>query len=373
VNDRHKSTAVLFVGLASIVIAAAYLGSLGPNTIDRSVVNALVRLILAIGLSTFVGLSGVFSFGHMAFMAVGAYSTAVLTMSPIQKQLQLPDLPGSLGTWHASPIPAVLVGGVVAAIFALVVAVPLMRLNGLTASLATVALLITMRVVNQNWETFTRGTPGLIVDAPSPSKEAILAWTLVLLLVAIVFRRGSLGRRLAASREDEPSARSLGIRVWWERGVAWVLSAFIVGVGGGLFVLYFGNINPDSFYISITFTVLAMLVVGGLTTISGAVVGVVVVTAVLELLRQVERGLSIGPWTLPTRSGMSELGLAVVLLAMLVVRPDGLVRSELFIARVRAKPARRPAAVDDPPPADPDVAAIDAGFPDDALQKRGVT
>ena len=80
--------------------------------------------------------------------------------------------------------------------------------------------------------------------------------------------------------------------------MAWVLSAFIVGVGGGLFVLYFGNINPDSFYISITFTVLAMLVVGGLTSVSGAVVGVIVVTAVLELLRQVERGLSIGPWTL---------------------------------------------------------------------------
>ena len=171
-SGRLRSTAVLFVGLAAIVVAATYLGSLGPNTIDRSVVNALVRLILAIGLSTFVGLSGVFSFGHMAFMAVGAYTTAVLTMSPIQKQLQLPDLPGSLGTWHVAPIAAVIVGGLVAAIFALFVAVPLMRLSGLTASLATVALLITMRVVNQNWETFTRGTPGLIVDAPAPERAA---------------------------------------------------------------------------------------------------------------------------------------------------------------------------------------------------------
>jgi branched-chain amino acid transport system permease protein len=239
-----------------------------------------------------------------------------------------------------------------------------MRLNGLTASLATVALLITMRVVNQNWETFTRGTKGVIVDAPEPSKEAILAWALVLLLVAVVFRRSALGRRLAASREDEPSARSLGIRVWWERGVAWVLSAFVVGVGGGLFVLYFGNINPDSFYISITFTLLAMLVVGGLTSISGAVVGVIVVTAVLELLRQVERGLSIGPWTLPTRSGMSELGLAIVLLVMLVVRPDGLVPNELFISRSRTRPATPPAPAPDRPRVDPDL---------DALENRGVT
>ncbi|HET9665953.1 MAG TPA: hypothetical protein VFP09_04330, partial [Desertimonas sp.] len=124
---------------------------------------------------------------------------------------------------------------------------------------------------------------------------------------------------------------------------------------------------------SITFTVLAMLVVGGLTSISGAVVGVVVVTAVLELLRQVERGLSIGPWTLPTRSGMSELGLAIVLLAMLIVRPDGLVPFELFISRPRADPATPAAAAPDPPRADSDVAGTHAGLRDDALQNRGMT
>jgi branched-chain amino acid transport system permease protein len=247
------------------------------------------------------------------------------------------------------------VGGLLAAAFSALVAVPLMRLSGLTASLATVALLITMRVVNQNWETFTRGTPGLIVDAASPSKEAILLWALIMLLMTLVFRQSSLGRRLAASREDEPSAHSLGIRVWWERGVAWVLSAFVVGIGGGLFVLYFGNINPDSFYISITFTVLAMLVVGGLTSVSGAVVGVAVVTAILEVLRHVERGGAVGPWTPPSRPGMSELGLAVALVVILVLRPEGLVPKELFAwARTSAPDIA----------ADPGAPAVDDELPD---------
>ncbi len=172
-----------------------------------------------------------------------------------------------------------------------------------------------------------------------------------MLLVAVVFRQSALGRRLAASREDEPSARSLGIRVWSERGVAWVLSAFVVGIGGGLFVLYFGNINPDSFYITITFTVLAMLVVGGLTSVSGAVVGVTVVTAILEVLRHLERGGSVGPWTPPSRPGMSELGLAVALVVILVLRPEGLVPNELFAwARTNAPDI----AADPGPPVDAD-------------------
>ena len=328
-GSRLRWAIGLYTVLAAIVVAAMYLGSLGSTTIDRAVVNALIALILVLGLSSFVGASGVFSFGHMAFMAVGAYVTAMLSMSPEQKGLQLADLPGSLATWHVNPLLAVIVGALVAALFAAVVAVPLMRLSGLTASLATVALLITMRVVFQNWETFTRGTRGLILDSKAPSKEVVLVAALLVLGVAVAFRFSSIGRRLAASREDEPSARSLGIRVWWERGVAWVLSAFMVGVGGGLFALYFRNISPDSFYIAITFTVLAMLVIGGLKSVSGAVIGTLVVTAALELLRQVERGWTIAGVTIPSRLGMSELGLAVVLLLILIVRPDGLVPGEL--------------------------------------------
>jgi branched-chain amino acid transport system permease protein len=351
-SGRLRWALGLYAALAAIVIAATYLGSLGSTTIDRAVVNALIALILVLGLSTFVGASGVFSFGHMAFMAIGAYITAILTMSPQQKRLQLPDLPGPIGSWHVNPLLAVLIGALGAALFAAVVAIPLMRLSGLTASLATVALLITMRVIFQNWETYTRGTRGLILDSKSPSREVVLVAALLLLAVAVAFRFSAVGRRLGASREDEASARSLGIRVWWERGLAWVLSAFMVGIAGGLFALYFRNISPDSFYIAITFTVLAMLVIGGLKSVSGAVIGTVVVTGVLELLRQIERGWTIAGVKLPSRLGMSELGLAVVLLVILIVRPDGLVPHELRWPRGRASrasppDATAPRAVDD--------------------------
>lgn len=344
----------LFAVLAALIVASTYLGSLGSPTIDRAVVNGSITLVLVLGVSTFVGTSGVFSFGHLAFAAIGAFTTSVLATTTAQKQVQLPDLPGLIGDWQVNPVLAVLLGGIVAAVFALVVAIPLMRLSGLTASLATVALLITVRVALQNWETFTRGTRGVIIDAPSPSREQVLAWVLVALAMTVAFRVAPVGRRLAGSREDEPAARSFGIRVWSERGVAWVLSAFVTALGGGLFALFFRNINPDTFYISLTFTVLAMLVIGGLKTVSGAVVGSIVVTAVLEVLRQIERGWTIRSWKIPSRTGMSELGLAVVLLLILILRPDGLVDRELWPRRRRT--ATRRATVDDERPAAAEVA-----------------
>lgn len=313
----------LLLALWALVIVAVVIGSLGGTTTDSATVNGMILLILAVGLSTFVGNSGVFSFGHAAFMGLGAYATAVLTMSDVQQRLQLGDLPPAVGGLLVDPRVAVAVSALLAALLALLLSVPLMRLSGLTASLATVAVLITTRVVFQNLETYTRGTRGLILDAPRPATLEILLWALVVIAVALAFKRSAAGIRLAASREDEFAARSVGIRVWWERGLAFVLSAAIAGAGGGLFALYFGSLNPDTFYLDITFTIVAMLVIGGFTSLSGAVVGSITLTVVLELLRQVERGL--------VRPGLTEVAVAVVLLVLLVARPAGITRGrELF-------------------------------------------
>jgi branched-chain amino acid transport system permease protein len=288
-------------------------------------------------------------------MAIGAYTTAILTTSERQKHLQLRELPSSLATAHVHPVAAVLISGGCAAAFALVLTIPLMRLNGLTASLATVAVLITIRVVLQNWDRYTRGTRGLILDGDQPGRNTVLLWALAAITAAFFFRQSRFGVRLAASREDEVAARSVGIRVWWERGMSFVLSAFIVAVGGSLFAMYFHSINPDSFYLTITFNVLAMLVVGGLTSLSGAVVGTIVVSTILESLRKVERGATVFGWKIPSRSGTTEVALALVLLAILVLRPEGLTRGrELrWPRRWPSRPGRGP----DPDGAPSDPAA----------------
>lgn len=323
-SKRLLQMGILAALLCGIVVLAAALGTMGGPRTDRATGTALIMLLIVVGLKIFIGDSGVFSFGHIAFMGVGAYTTAMVTMSPVQRSFQLPDLPGPLADLQLSGLEAALLSGAVAAVVASIVAVPMLRLSGLTASLATVAILIVFRSVFHNAETFTRGSSGLIIDATAPTIDTLTVWACAGIVVALLFRHSRTGLRLASSREDEVAARALGVRVWSERGVAFALSAFVVGVAGSLYAQYFGSINPESFFISLTFTTIAMLVVGGLTSVSGAVVGTLVITVAVELLRNVERGVLIAGWEVPSRSGLAEVGLAVVLLVVLLTRPAGI-------------------------------------------------
>lgn len=310
--------------LSVMVLVATGLGLQGGTALDQATYEMLIMLVLVVGLYTFVGISGIFSFGHIALMGVGGYAAAIVSMSEVQQRIQLEDLPPFIGDLQLGVWPAVALAAAVTAFVGLIVALPLMRLSGLTASLATVALLIATRVVFQNWEPYTRGTRGLILDATRPSLAALLAAALGSILVAFLFRWSPAGRRLAASREDEAAARAIGVRIWSERGAAWLLSALTVGAAGALYALHFRNISPDSFYLSLTFASLAMLVVGGLKSLSGAVVGTIALSAVLELFRAAERGVEIGSFRTPSRPGLTEFGLAAVLLAVLIWRPRGL-------------------------------------------------
>jgi branched-chain amino acid transport system permease protein len=348
-----RRTAALAGVLCLLVVAATLLGDAGTPRLARATGTALIMLVLVVGLSIFVGGSGIFSFGHLAFMGVGAYTTAIVTMSPTQKAFQLPGLPSWLASVQLGGVTAALLSGLVATAFAALVSVPVMRLSGLTASLATVAVLIAMHSVFQNWDAVTRGSAGIILDSEPPSTSGLLLWACLAVVAAVVFRQSRIGMRLAASREDEVAARALGIRVWWERGLAFAASAFVVGVAGSLFAQYFGSLNPESFYLTLTFTAIAMLVVGGLTSVSGAVVGTIVLSVVLELLRAVERGVTIGGWAVPHRSGLTEVGLAVVLLVVLILLPAGITGGReldpLAAVRVRRRrPARQPSPVDSP-------------------------
>ena len=275
-------------------------------------------------------------------------------MSSGAEAFQLATSRGAAGP-AAVGAPAALLSRALRAAFAVVVAIPLMRLSGLTASLATVAVLIAMHGVFRNWERFTRGSAGSILDTESPSLATLVVWAARPSSPASCSGSPGSGLRLAASREDEVAARAAGIRVWWERGVAWALSAFIVGMGGSLFAQFAGSINPDTFFLNITFISIAMLVVGGLTSVSGAVVGTLAVTAALEALRWVERGPTVGPWLIPSRPGLTEVGLALLLLVVLLVRPSGITGGrELSLHPLRRRSGRRRSepAADRPKPPD---------------------
>jgi branched-chain amino acid transport system permease protein len=149
-----------------------------------------------------------------------------------------------------------------------------------------------------------------------------LAWAIVAILIAYFFQISRFGLRLRAAREDQGAAISIGVNVVWHRIFAFCLSAFVVGAGGGLYIHFLGIGSPETFYLGITFMTLAMLVVGGMNSLWGAVLGTLVVIVIGELLLRIE--LASGALNL------REVGLALVMLAILILRPRGITRGQEF-------------------------------------------
>jgi branched-chain amino acid transport system permease protein len=291
----------------------------------------LINLILVVGLYIFVGNSGVLSFGHMSFMAVGAYASALLTIPIKQKHFILPNLPPWLAQAEVPTVVAAVVAGLVAMAIALVLSVPLMRLNGIAAGIATFALLVITQVVLSNWDTVTRGTETMLGLPIDTTLYSALAWSLISIVAAYLFRQSRVGLRLRASREDETAAHALGTRVIPERSIAFAVSAFFVAVGGALYGHLYGSFSPDAFYITLTFTTFTMLVIGGINTLAGAVVGTVGVTTLSQLLLQIESGISLGTVSFAAPAGFHEVALAVLMLVVLIVRPQGITGGKEFV------------------------------------------
>jgi branched-chain amino acid transport system permease protein len=333
--------------LIPLAVVSVLLAGISQD-VESSVITALINLIVVVGLYVFVGNSGVLSFGHISFMAIGAYTTALLTISEVGKGILLPHLPGFLAKAEMGLLPAVLIGGAVAGVVAFVVAVPLMRLNGIAASIATLSVLAILQVVIQRWENVTGGQGTLTGVPVDTTLGTALLWACIACVVAYLFQRSASGLRLRASRDDEPASRSIGVRVGRERRLAFTLSAVIVAIGGGLYGHFLGSLTPNAFYLQITFVTLAMLVVGGVGSLSGAVVGTAVVTAITEVLARLESGGSIGPIDIPLRPGIRDMVVAALTMLILVARPAGITGSRELRWPRRGRRAPEPASDPDP-------------------------
>jgi branched-chain amino acid transport system permease protein len=323
----------LLVVAASLILICA-LTSLGSGAAQRTVTDGLIKLIVVVGLYIFIGNSGVISFGHTSFMAIGAYVSAWLTMPPAIKRLRLHDLPSVVAQNQLPELPAALIAGSAAALVALLVGIPLMRLSGIAASIGTFAVLAVTVSVLGNWQGLTGGTGSLIGVPIYTTMWIALGWALAAIAAAFAYQNTRWGLQLRAAREDPIAAKALAIDVERGRLIAFVLSAFFVGIAGVLHGHFLGILSADAFYLEISFITLAMLVIGGMQSLSGAVAGVVLVTALLEALRRIEAGFEIAGLSVPARPGMAELILAVVMLCVLILRPGGLIgRRELGAPR----------------------------------------
>ena len=323
------------VGLILIVLAVWGLPQLVNDYLTRVVIVMCINGILVVSMGVANGFTGVFSLGHVGFVAVGAYVSGILSLSLAAKHAYLPDLPHWLASITLPFLPATIIAGLACVVLALIVGAPLMRLSGYFVSVATLGFLIIVNVVLINAADFTRGAR-TFTGVPLETTLAWAAgWLVVTLAVLARIVYSPTGQRYRSVREDTIAARAIGIKVLPTRLSAFTIGAFFAGVGGSLYGHYLGSFSPASFYMAYTFSLISMLVIGGMQSLTGALLGVVLVGVLSEVLRNLERGMDFGSFSIPPLYGASQIVLGIIFILIMIFRPSGLLGDrELSLGRI---------------------------------------
>lgn len=271
-------------------------------------ITALLYVVLALGLNIMIGLSGLLVLGYIVFYGVGAYTYALL------------NLHFGVNFWLALPI-----GGIFAMILGILIAIPVLRLQGDYLAIVTLAFGEIFRIVLENWNELSFGPSG-IANIPRPTifgldfsinQSTNLTYFIVLaflLLSIFVIRRledSRIGRSLVAMREDSIASEAMGIDMGKTKLAAFALSTFWAGVAGVIFAGKTTFINPSSFTMWESILVLCMVVLGGMGSIPGAITGALIITLLPEYLRAF--------------SEYRMLIFGVVLVLFMVFKPDGMI------------------------------------------------
>jgi len=335
---RRAVAAVLeLAGPALLIVVVGLLATSASASNKVYFLNALVDVAIVVAIYVFVGVSGVLSFGQISFVAVGAFAAGLMTVPVESKKGVLTSVFPVLRDHSIGNVPSLLLAAALGGIFAFLVGLPLMRLSGLAAGIATFAVLEITHNILQQW---TKIGPGATTLALVPETTGVLQATLgalVAIAVAFVYQRSRRGRLLRASREDPAAARGVGVNIHIERLVAFTVSGALAGFAGGLYVHLLGSITTEQVYLELTFLTLAMLVVGGLTSLWGAVVGALAVSGLDSFLSQAESGVHVG-FTLDVPQGTRLVFLSAIMAIVLILRPSGLTGGgEFRLPRLRRR------------------------------------
>ncbi len=313
-------------GLVAPVLLLALVGVVGTFT-SRSVQFqfrfALVMAAIVIALYVFVGSSGVVSFGHVSFVAVGGFAAGLTTVPEALKLSLSPDLFPVIASAEVGNAASLAIAAAGGGVFALIVGVPLMRLSGLSAGIATFAVLVITNNVLRNWEAIGPGARTLSLVPETTSFLQATVGVIAVAALAFLYQRSRWGRVLRASSDDPAAAQGAGVDIYRQRLLAFALSGALAGFAGGLLVHLLGSITTQQVYLDLAFLTLAMLVIGGFRSLWGAVVGALLVSGINSLLLTAERGLDlgIGEVTVPTGTRLVTLGAVMALI--LLFRPTG--------------------------------------------------
>lgn len=295
--NRKNIVALLGIALIYAVIQALIVTDIMPPFFKLTLILICIYIILSTSLNLINGITGQFSIGHAGFMAIGAYLSAIITAK-----------------LHGPLILGLLVGAVVAALAGILVGLPTLRLKGDYLAIATLGLGEIVRIVFLNME-YVGGASGFTL----PSKIT-WTWAYGLMVISIIIMKNFVssthGRACISVRENEIAAEAMGVNTTKYKVMAFTFGAFFAGLAGGIYANYMYIIQPMTFSFLKSFDILVMVVLGGLGSITGGIVGAIVMTLGSALLA------SVPEWRLVIT--------AVLLVILMIFRPTGLMGTKEF-------------------------------------------
>ncbi len=316
-----------WIGIAGYVVfllsAALIAASIG-GSIERTLIVFFISLIAVLGMGVYSGNSGILSFGHLAFMGIAAYLSGILTMPVAMKMMTLANAPAFLATAHLDFFSATVVTVLFVMAVALVLGLVISRLDGSSATIATLGLLVIVHGIIIGARDITRGSQSFF-GVPRWTDITVAAGCAILaIVIARLFKDSVFGLKLRAARDDQLAAGAMGVNVRRERLISWVISAGLVAIAGVLLGHFLGAFSVKKFYFVDTFALLAMLIVGGMATVSGALAGAVLITMVSEFLRRVEGGIDLFGYQTPELFGTTQIGIGLIILLVMYRKAGGL-------------------------------------------------
>ncbi|NYB73068.1 branched-chain amino acid ABC transporter permease [Sedimentibacter hydroxybenzoicus DSM 7310] len=338
-KDHNIKAYILLFIVFAVLLTLLDLKYIGDEYVRRVLNLAAIYTIVSVSMNLVNGFTGLFSLGQAGFMAIGAYTVAIFTV-PLESRASIfyvvPQNPALAGIHIPFPA-ALLLGGLLAALVAILIGIPVLRLKSDYLAIATLGFSEIIRIVFTNAKTITNGALG-IKSIPKMPTMWVFFGVMILSVAFIVFLiNSSYGRAFKAIREDAVAAEAMGINLFKHKVMSFAIGAFFAGIGGGLFASLLGTVDPKQFYFTMTYNFLLMIVLGGMGSISGTVIASFIVTIGLEVLRFFDNPLTLFGVTIPIfRAGFRMVIFSALLMILVLFFRNGLLgQKELSWGMVR--------------------------------------
>ena len=324
-NNLTKNIILILAFVAIIVLLDT--DTIGDNYVRRVLNLAAIYTIASVSMNLVNGFTGLFSLGQAGFMAIGAYTVAIFTVpvkyrdaifyivpqNPVIANIQLPFFV------------ALLLGGLIAALVAILIGMPVLRLKSDYLAIATLGFSEIIRIIFTNTKTITNGALGIKSIPQMPTMWVFFGVAIASVLFIVLLINSSYGRAFKAIREDDIAAEAMGINLFKHKVLSFAIGAFFAGVAGGLLASLLGTVDPKQFYFVFTYNFLLIIVLGGMGSISGTVIASFVVTVGLEVLRFFDSPLTLFGVNIPIfRAGLRMVIFSALLMILVLFFSNGI-------------------------------------------------